>query len=190
MGVRPVEEAQMTTLQWVAVALVLLFVVFLMITFYARERLTDDQRNIVRFFSALCAGFAGGLITGEALFKLNTQIGTGTTLAISGTAGFALAFTVWFTFKPAPPPDAVKFSVPDGWTFRQAADALVANDNALIEWAGFKDEELDATLRPRQLQVKTIGDGLSALRHLTKSVHIRPYNVSFEEPIYRVTIKG
>jgi len=73
-------------------------ILFLMITFFVKDSSSSTQYNTLRFLTALCAGFAGASFAGEALFSLDTNMGDGTKLAISGTAGFALFFTVWFTY--------------------------------------------------------------------------------------------
>src|SRR3954463_383340 len=82
-------------------------VVFLMFTFLRKDTATANQYRTLRFLSALCAGFAGTFLAGQALFNLNTPLSSGGRLVVSGTAGCALFFTVWFTYgKPANAPVA------------------------------------------------------------------------------------
>lgn len=69
-------------------------VISLFVAFFTKERLSDGQRQILRFLCALCAGFSSALITGDALFKLDTGWGETSKLAVSETAGAALFFTV------------------------------------------------------------------------------------------------
>ena len=81
---------------WIGFGFVVLLVAFLIFAFFVKENLTPDQRNILRFLTSLCAAFAGALITGDALFRLEGAVGKGTNVVISGVAGIALFFVVWF----------------------------------------------------------------------------------------------
>src|SRR5438034_10702843 len=98
----PWRGAHMTVLQsrqfLAGLVFVAILVLFLMVAFFKAGTLSDGQQKILRFFCSLCAGFAGALITGEALFRLTTDIGRAGNLAVSGTAGAALFFAVWFTY--------------------------------------------------------------------------------------------
>src|SRR5438309_10791029 len=92
------EGAPMTMLQssqfLAGLVFVAILVLFLMIAFFRAGKLTDGQNKILRFLCSLCAGFAGALFTGEALFRLTTDVGRTGNLVISGTAGAALFFAV------------------------------------------------------------------------------------------------
>lgn len=86
----------MTTQLWIAFGFLALLVLFLM---YSVIRPPENANHAtVKFLTALCAGFAGGFFTGEALLSINGMAG-GTKFGISGTAGMALFFAVWF-FHP------------------------------------------------------------------------------------------
>jgi hypothetical protein len=74
-----------------------LLIFFLIVAFFRSKVLDAGQWAIMRLLGALCAAFAAAFFTGDALFKLTKSLG-GTELSISGAAGFALFFTVWFFF--------------------------------------------------------------------------------------------
>jgi cation transport ATPase len=105
---------------WVGCGFAIFLVIFAIVVFFRRGKLEAHQCALLRFLLALCAGFAGGLISGEALFKLVENRGVNSQLAVSGTAGFALFFTVWFTFPKLAdrPAGDYAFTLPDGWTSR------------------------------------------------------------------------
>ena len=181
------EPGAMNVLQqyqlWIGFGFVGLIVVFFMIAFFKAPDLTSGQLAILRFLGALCAGFAGALIAGDALFKMQSDLGEGTKLAITGTAGFALFFTVWFFFpkkEEAPPPakDVINLAIPDGWTFKQAVDSLGQHDGRPIQYEGFTDDELQARLRSWQLKARDVPHALEMLRAITAETGaIRPYRV-------------
>lgn len=180
----------MTTLLWIGFGFAAFLVIFLIVVFFTKERLSDDRRQILRILSALCAGFAGGLITGDALFRLDTDMGARTKLGISGTAGFALFFAVLYSFRRVvAPADAMHFSVPNGWNFRQAVDALVSQDNAVANYVGFTPAELSAPLQARELHTKTPSDALQALRLLASTTPVREYDVDFQPPTYYLRVR-
>src|SRR2546422_9426165 len=77
------------------------FVIFLAVAFFAAKYLTPGQRLILRIMSALCGALAGALISGEAFFNLSRDV-PGGKLTISGTAGFAIFFTIWLFFPKEP----------------------------------------------------------------------------------------
>jgi len=177
---------------WIGFGFALLLVIFLIVAFFKKGELTHAQWAILRFLSSLCAAFAGALITGDALFKLDGTMGPNTKYAISGTAGFALFFVVWFFFpKPPSKPqfkDGFHFSVPNGWTFRQVVEAIVQLDSAVAEYDGFKPEELNTALGARELHADTVKDAIGALRSIAPQDAIRKYSVDYSRPTYRLTI--
>jgi hypothetical protein len=172
-------------------------VVFLMIAFFTAPNMTTGQHSILRFLAALCAGFAGALIAGDALFRVEGDTGA-VRYFISGTAGFALFFVVWFFFpKPtvpeAPPavPDRFSASVPKGWTFQHAAKILAQQDNSLVDFGGLKADELNAKLNPTEIETKTAGDAITRLRLITVIPDaIRKYEIRHEDSIYHLIIHG
>ena len=72
--------------------------VFLMLTFFIKDSSSATQYNTLRFLTSLCSGFAGAFFTGEALFRLDQTLPAGGKIAVSGTAGCALFFVLWFTY--------------------------------------------------------------------------------------------
>src|SRR5262245_18186055 len=114
-----------------------------MVAFFFVKNLTSSRLQIFRFLAALCAGFAGYLLAGEALFSMTAQSAQGTSIIVRGTAGFALFFVVWYGFRqaldvpPPPPSDGFNFSVPNGWTFGGTVEAIARQDNALVTFDGF-----------------------------------------------------
>lgn len=175
---------------WIGFGFATILVTFLIIAFFIKERLSDDQRNILRFLCALCAGFSGALITGEALFNLNTSLGGSTKIAVSGSAGAALFFTIWFTFKTlAPPPDAYHFSIPSGWKFEMAVKAMVNQDDAIAELIDFNDSEKNAVLKPQTIRTSTIIKALESLRSSADGAAIRPYDIYRDEHVIRIKVK-
>jgi hypothetical protein len=89
----PLQQYQL----WIGLGLLLLLLTFIIVAFF-KPVLTADQRSILRFLSALCGGFAGAFITGDALFKMTGKTST-SEYAISGAAGFALFFVTWMFFS-------------------------------------------------------------------------------------------
>src|SRR5438045_1433594 len=105
---------------WVGFGLVLLVVVFFIVAFFIAPNMTRGQYTILKFLAALCAGCAGSLLTGEALFRIEGAMGAQTKYLFSGTAGFALFGLVWLIFpRFSPPPDPNSFhaALPSGVTF-------------------------------------------------------------------------
>ncbi len=170
---------------WVGVGFALLLVTFLIVAFFRSPRMTDGQREILRVLSSLCAGFSGFLIAGEALFRMDARLGSGGTLAVSGTAGFALFFAVWYGFsRTFKAPDAFSISIPDGWTFEQTARAIATNDKAVAEFEGFTPAQLAQPLASQTVRTDTPEDAMRALRLLAKSGAIPEYQVTLQRPRY------
>lgn len=153
-------------------------VIFLIIAFFRGGNLAHAQLQILRFLMSLCAGFSGGLLTGDALFRLSTSFGHAGNLVVSGAAGCALFFTVWFTFKVALiPKDGICFSIPEGWTFKAAVGALAKGEKVFVEFVGFEPHELSAPLEPHEVRAWTIEEALKDLRMLANDPIIKPYVV-------------
>ena len=174
---------------WIGFAFAALLIGFFIFAFFKAKTLTPDQRTILRFLSALCAGFAGALITGDALFKMEGSTPS-TKYAISGTAGAALFFVVWLFFpKVTALPEGFNASIPHGWTFKDAVDAFAQQDGAVPNYNGFTDLELSASLKAWQLKTKNISDAMLLLRSITtQSNAIRKYEVKFENSVYHLNV--
>ena len=179
----------MTALQYVGLGFAAVLVIFLIIAYFARENVNSNQFVILRFLCSLCGGFASGLMTGSALFDLNQRWSAGT-LTVSGTAGFALFFVVWYGFtRVVPrPPDGFNMSVPKGWNFRDTATAVAKHDKSVVTFAGFSETELAAPLDPQVLKTDTVSAALLALRALAPTGTVRVYRVDFSAPTYTLTI--
>jgi hypothetical protein len=171
---------------WVGCGFAIFLVIFAVVAFFRRGKLEAHQWALLRFLLALCAGFAGGLISGEALFKLVQNWGVNNQMAVSGTAGFALFFTVWFTFPQLAgrPVDDYAFSLPDGWTFQDAATEIARQDQAVTDLSVFNAAELIANLKAGELRTKNVINALVSLQRLAAPGTIRRYTVSFSAPTY------
>jgi hypothetical protein len=173
-----------------------LLVIFFMVAFFAAPNMTSGQHAILRFLAALCAGFAGALIAGEALFRMEGDTGA-TKYLVSGTAGFALFFVVWFFFPkytaPATPvaPDSFSVSIPKGWTFQHAAKVFAQKDKAIVDFGGLTANELTAKLSPTEIEAKTVSDAINRLRLITVTPNaIRQYNIKHKDSVYHLTVRS
>lgn len=181
----------MTPQLWIAFGFLTALVIFLMVSFFLTPRLTNDQRGTLKFLTALCAGVSGGFLAGSSLFE-----GTWTTptsrIALSGTAGFALFFVVWLFYpKVFAIADALSVLIPDGWSFRDAADMIARVASGVADYQGFTKDELASPLKGRKIETKTIPEALLVLRLISVSAGaIREYSVNQDGPVYRLTVKG
>ncbi len=183
------EDGGMTPLLWVGLAFVAVIVAFLMITSFAR--LNEQADKNLRFLTALCAGFAGGFFTGDALFRYQQQLGNGINILLSGTAGFALFLLVWLTYarKIAPVPsslpnESVNLSIPGGWTFEQAARAITSAARRTIHFNGFDKAQLATRLPALDIAAPTVRDALEQLGY--KSSQLPAYRVILDKGIYHI----
>jgi hypothetical protein len=179
----------MTSQLWIGFGFLALLVVFLIVSFFLTPKLTNDQRATLKFLTALCAGFSGGFLTGSALFEMHMTKGP-TTFSISGAAGCALFFTVWFfypkifTLEPG-----FAFSIPPNWSFRDSAEQIAQSQSAAVDWQGFMKEELDSPMQTRQLSGRTAKDALLQLRLITSTPNVvRPYDVEEDASIFRLRV--
>jgi hypothetical protein len=187
----------MSTLQqyqlWIGLGFAAFLILFLVVAFFAAPNMTPGQHSILRFFAALCAGFAGALIAGEALFRMEGDTG-GVKYLVSGTAGFALFFAVWFFFpkhSPPTPPDRFRASIPKGWTFQQAAKVFAQRERALADFDGLTASELAAELSPTEIDTKTAGEAIGRLRLITVTPNaVREYDIKYEDSIYRLVVRA
>jgi hypothetical protein len=181
----------MTQLQWIGAFFVLLLIGFLFYAYLRPQKPGPGQRDIIRFICSLCAGFAGGLFVGSAMFKLDTTIGATTKFGVTGAAGFAFAFAVWYGYGRALrlPPGYI-FRVPPGWKFRQAAEEMVKRDNGVIDFSGFTEAEANASLREAEVSKENLLGALEALGDLAESGKVRPYSVSQQNSHYTLSVKA
>ena len=180
---------------WVGFGLVLLVVVFFMVAFFKAPNMTHGQYIILKFLAALGGACAGALITGEALFKFEGTIGTQSKIFFTGTAGFALFGLIWIVFPrySAPPdPNSFHVSLPDGWTFQHAVETFAELDNnAFANFEGFRDDELNAKLKSRQIDAQTAHDAIRMLRSATLVPNvIRKYEIKYENKTYYLRVNN
>lgn len=179
----------MTPALWIGFSFLILLVIFLIVTFFIKDTSSPTQYNTLHFLTALCAGFAGGFLTGDALFKLDTTMGDGAKLAVSGTAGCALFFTIWFTYPKRTPPtpkNAFNLVIPNGWTFKAAVDRIVKAAQGVYELKGFTDTQLNLILEGGELKTPSAIEAIKRLRYLC--TELPEYNVTVNDDIYKIEI--
>ena len=181
----------MSATLWIAFGFTFALVAFLMVTFFVKDTSSPTQYNTLHFLTSLCAGFAGGFFTGEALVRFEQTIGEGGKLIGSGTAGCALFFVLWFSYPkradpPASPPlkDRIKLSFGEGWTFEQAARAIVEAARAIVQFEGFTKDQLSVPLRATDIDAPSPRDAINQLRH--QSDQLPAYQVSVEGGMYHI----
>lgn len=173
----------MTLMQLVSVAFVAAMIAFLMAAFFKKEHLSSGQIGILRFLCSICAGFAGALFIGDALFKGDIALGAWLKATITGGGGCALFFTVWFTYdSQVVPPDAFVFAVPSGWVFRQAADVLASRDQSQTKFTGFSAEQLETPLKPAEVKTRNVREALEVLHSLAPG--LPAYDVKYAPPYF------
>lgn len=177
---------------WIGFGFAALLILFFIVAFFKAPDMTASQFTILKVLSTFCAAFAGILIAGEALFRLEGATG-GTKYLVSGTAGFAFAFVIWFFFpKHDPPVPADRFiaALPAGWTFQQAAKTFAQRDNAFVDFQGFTADELNSRLSAANIDTKTVGEAINRLRLITSKPNaIRDYETKYEDAIYHLIVR-
>jgi hypothetical protein len=187
--------ALMTPQLWIGFGFLALLVLFLMLAYFVKDKASPNQYNILRFLTALCAGFAGGFLAGEALFHLDATIAGGAKIALSGTAGCALFFSIWFTYPKQPDPtpplplaDRCALSIPDGWTFEQAVRAIVKAARAAVVFEGFQAAQVEAKLTAGNIDAPSARDALEQLKY--QSTALPPYTVDLKKGVYHIQVGG
>ncbi|HXO21781.1 MAG TPA: hypothetical protein VOA87_17850 [Thermoanaerobaculia bacterium] len=184
------EDNGMTPSLWIGLCFIAIIVIFLMFTSFVH--LNDQADKNLRFLTALCAGFAGGFFAGEALFRYQQKLGSGTNIFLSGTAGFALFFLVWLTYARKPhvtapdplPDETVKFSIPNGWTFEQAARAITNAAQRTIYFDGFDQAQLATKLSEIDIEAPTVREALGQLKY--RSSALPTYQVTMDKGVYHL----
>jgi hypothetical protein len=163
----------MTPILWITVSFSAGLMLFLIAVFFLRENATATQYNILKFLTSICAGIAGYFIGGTALFNLTSNFGQKGTITVSGTAGAAFFFTVWFLYPkrvPPPPPDAFNYSVPPNMTFSGMVNIIVENANKFVEFKNFTETQLKTPLATREIHTKSIKEALESSRYLNSAL--------------------
>jgi hypothetical protein len=186
----------MTPILWIAFGFTAALVGFLMLTFFVKDTSSPTQYNTLHFLTSLCAGFAGGFFTGEALFRFDQTLAAGGKIAVSGTAGCALFFVLWFTYpkrEPPPPPqaplkDRMKISVGAGWTFEQATDAIIRAARATVRYEGFTADQMALKLPAIDIDTETPRDALDQLRYYSNE--LPKYEVELRNGVYYIRARN
>lgn len=181
----------MTPQTWIGVAFAAAVVVFLMLAYFGPP-MDAGRHAIVRFLCALCAGCAGGFLTGSALLEYAQELPNNGRIAFTGVAGCALFGLVLLTFpkhQAAIGKDTLTLTFPEGTTFQSAAKIVAQKSAAVALLEGFEESEKNAvvngTLRgegeDRFVQVLKRLGGLAV-------TPIRPYTVTVEDNSYRLKV--
>ena len=192
---QPPLTSQMNTPMWIGFGLLALLVIFLIVSFFVTPRLTNDQRRTIKFLTALCAGAAGGFLTGGSILKFSTTTPT-TTFSISAVGGVALFLLVFGVYNKvfslgtgAGDENGLNIDIPAGWTFQQVADMVASTDKAGTVYMGFTTAEKSTLMRNQAVTGETQLDVLRSLSGLTQSGTIRPYTVEKQGGNYVLQIK-
>lgn len=181
----------MTPTMWIGVGFGGALILFLMITFFVKDRSTPTQYNTLHFLTALCGGFAGALITGEALFTYNAGLPDGGKIAVSGTAGFALFFAVWLTY-PKRSRDVLKdgfqISIPQGLTLENALRSIASITGVTVNLREMNDTALSAVLPAVNINSESAYDAFRKLQYQTTG--IPNCEVIVIDDVYHIRLKG
>lgn len=178
----PVQQqpAYMTPQLWIGFGFLVGLVVFLIISYFVELKQSSTRRAILQFLTSLTSGFAGGFLSGSSIFDASWTSPTGR-IALSGTAGFAIFFAVWFSYqKMFPPPgltvaDSLPLDIPQDWSFKNVIDTLAKKDNSAVDYQGFTPEELNTKVRSQTLNGKSYIELMQAARLLSVNGTIRPF---------------
>ena len=184
----------MTPQLWIGFGFAAACLIILAITIFKQDLVNQSNYPQVKFVCALCGAMAGGFITGDALFKGNFKLASGGDIALTGAAGFALFFVIWF-FYPSPPERpvdqiGVEFDIPANATFRQALDsAAQLGGGVALDYQQLKPVELAANMADGHLSSKTLIELFTNLRLRTqKPGAVREYRVTKSGNVYRFKV--
>jgi hypothetical protein len=167
---------------------VVFVVVMLVVAVFDRDP-TDLGILIYRVVLALAAAGIGAVIPG--MISLESPL---------VRAGGAIAlFAIVYRLRPAElvagprvakPRDSVVFDIPQGATFKQAADTAAAIAGVVIDLVGFTKEELAAPMAAGLLRSDNVTQLLTQLRFKTATPGaIREYTVSKKSGVYKFIVK-
>jgi hypothetical protein len=74
-------------------------IAFLIVAYFMTPNMTDDQRDLARFLTALLAGFAASFIGGAVLLRVDLHQTRAVKLALSATSGLAI-FVFFYIYQP------------------------------------------------------------------------------------------
>jgi hypothetical protein len=174
---------------WIGVGFLVALIIFVMVAFFAAPKLTSDQRKAIKFLAALCAGVSGGFISGASVFDASWTTPT-STVALSGTAGFALFFVVFFFYdRIFAPDDGLDFDIPSGATFKTASDAAAKLAGVNVDYQDLSSTELSEQLSEGHIKCDTFDQLLRILQIKTVTPGaIRKFNVTEANNIYRIVV--
>ena len=174
----------------ITIGLAIALVAFLMLTFFVKDKTSQSQYNTLRFLTSLCGGVTGYFISGTALFSMNSPIGQTGSVAVSGTAGAAFFFVIWFFYpkgETPKPPDAFYFNVPENTTFDAMVQTIVKTTHNLVNFQNFSPEQLRLILQSQEVHAKSPLDGIQKLKYLNGQ--LPNYIVDLKNNIFTITAK-
>ncbi|HEY1463253.1 MAG TPA: hypothetical protein VGF44_07540 [Terriglobales bacterium] len=178
----------MNPILWIGFGFLAAFVVFLGFTIYKPPPRGSQGRATMRIFSSLCCGFAGGFLTGAAVFNATFTHALGK-VGISGSAGIALFLTVFFFYDKIPDgelnvPDGVTLTIPKNCKFSDATDIVGTITKAGMDYHALNNDELGSDMKEQSIQAASWEQLLELLRNVTAKQTIRPYTVKKENGSY------
>lgn len=183
------QSVHMTPQLWIGFGFLVALVAFLIISYFVELKQSSTRRAILQFLTSLTAGFAGGFLSGSSIFDASWTSPT-SRIALSGTAGFAIFFAVWFSYqKMFPPPgltaeNSLPLDIPEGWSFKDVVDTLAKKDKSAVDYQGFTSEELNTKIKSQTLNAKSYIGLIQAARLLPVSGTIRPFTADKVGNIY------
>jgi hypothetical protein len=179
----------MTPQLWIGFGFLVPLIAFFIISYFVDLKQNNTRRSILQFLASLTAAFAGGFISGNSIFDSNWTTPT-SRIALSGTAGFAIFFAVWFGYqKMFPPPgltaeNSLPIDIPKEWSFKDLVDTVAGKDKSAVDYQGFTPEELNTKLKSQTLHGESYIELILAARLLSAGGIIRPFTAEKLGNIY------
>lgn len=82
-----------------------------------------------------------------------------------------------------PAPDQVNFTIIDGWSFQDTAQAIVKDSKFSVEFHNFSLELMDTEMREKEITVSNEAAALQAIRLHTKNRDFPTYSISQKDQI-------
>lgn len=188
------QPVQMTPQLWIGFGFLVALVAFLIISYFVELKQNSTRRAILQFLTSLTSGFAGGFLSGSSIFDASWTSPT-SRIALSGTAGFAIFFAIWFSYqKLFPPPgivadDSLTLDIPEGWSFKDVVNVLAGKDKCAVDCQDFTPEELNTRLKSQTLKGKSYIELMQAARLLAMNGTIRPFTADKVDNIYVLKVR-
>ena len=170
---------------WIGFGFTTALVLLGIVTLWFPPKRGSQGRAAMRLLMSLCAAFAGGFLTGAAIFNGSFTHALGK-VSISGSAGIALFLTVFFFYDNKPDDgeidieNGITITIPPSCKFRDVADIVAAQAQAGIDYRVLNANELDADMKAQPVTAKSREQLLESLRNVTVLQAIRPYTVKKE----------